>query len=48
MNFVFVETMDDVLKAALKKKLSPRQRKLPPVARKVEKRMPATISSSIH
>lgn len=49
MNFVFVETMDDVLKAALKKKLSPRQKKLPPpVARKVEKRMPATISSSIH
>jgi ATP-dependent Lon protease len=48
MNFVFVETMDDVLKAALKKKLPPRQRKLPPVARKVEKRMPATISSSIH
>lgn len=48
MNFVFVETMDDVLKAALKKKLPPRQRKLPPVARKVEKRLPATISSSIH
>lgn len=48
MNFVFVETMDDVLKAALKKKPPSKQRKLPPVARKVEKRMPATISSSIH
>ena len=49
MNFVFVENMDDVLRAALKKKPAPRQKKMAAaVARKVEKRIPATISTSIH
>ena len=47
MNFVFVETMDDVLKTALKRKRSSKEKITPPVAKRAVKRLPA-ISTAIH
>ena len=47
MNFVFVENMNDVLKAALKKKRPARERMIPPVTKRAVKRLPA-ISTAVH